>query len=228
MSHFERDYHIQFPNLCSMVVRFPETNSDSMINSVGQSWQQISVLRYLLPTFMRLRQLKIIRAPVLFKDKFSREHLASISSFTMTKRCQLTKSHNVPVPSAFSTTFGSTLQALSPEKLTALRLGASDTTSKTPLIPIDVHFPNLTTLSVEGFELDAENVAPTHTDFAGFIIRHRASLDRLALVDCVLVYSHMHLDVGERVQAWVEKVGLSSVVHYQVRSDSLSLSPSWC
>lgn len=225
MSHFKRDYHIQFPNLCSMVVRFPETNSDSMINIVSQT-QQISVLRYLLPTFMRLRQLKIIRAPVLFKDKFSREHLASISSFTMTKR--LTKFKSVPVPSAFSTTFESTLQALSPEKLTALRLGAEDTTSKTTLTPIDVHFPNLTTLTVEGFELDAENVTPTHTDFAGFIIRHQASLDRLVLVDCVLVYSYMHLDVGERVQAWVEKVGLSSVVHYQVRSHSLSLSPSWC
>ena len=209
-----------------MVVRFSEITNDSLIDIASQSWHQVSVLICLLSTFMRLRRLKIIRVPMLFQDRFSIKHLSSISSFTLTNQRQMTRFRDVP--SAFSSTLESALRALSPEKLTTLRLETKDTSNISPLIPINLHFPNLTTLTVEGFELDAENVTSTHTDFAGFITRHRASLDRLALVDCALVCSYMHLDVGERVQAWVEKVGLSSVVHYQVRSDSLSLSPSWC
>jgi len=226
-SDLARKVKVYFPNLRSMTIQFPQTQDTSLSPGfIRPSITQSSMLAALSPVFEQLENLEIFGiSGALHRYNFTNHKLPFVSSFALTSQ-RGEAEQPLTVPKSLSNTIESALRALSPDRLTTLRLGTSDMDQLAPSIPADIHFPAMTTLTVEGFKLDAEDIPDTHTDLLGFITRHRSSLVRLNLLKCMMACPYVHLDAGKRLQAWVDQAKLTSIVQYKVRGLFLTLGGS--
>ena len=138
----------------------------------------------------------------------------SLSSFSFMKGRQASPddSHLRPfVASRLITTIDTILCRLPAHSLTTLRLGSAQSPIRM-VVPSKVHFTQLISLVLEGFQLDVVCSAWESSDsnLLEFVTKHRSSLHYLSLIDCVLVHIHLDLDLEEGVRTWIRDAEITA------------------